>query len=172
MVSVPTEHIDISVTATVASTVTSVEPYGASGATDATIVAAVETLATRVAALTVSNTLLAQATVHSEGLQMADEIVRGNSVTIKATFKDALGATVTPSSAAVFISFPSSSGQRSTVELPLVNNAGEWSATWDSSNARVGEVFWSAQTKNTTPSAAVDGSFMLIANMANPENLT
>ena len=103
---------------------------------------------------------------------MTDKIVRGNSITIKATFRDADGVIVTPAAAAVFISFPSTSGQRITVELPLINVADVWSATWDSSGARTGEVFWSAQTKSTNPSAAVDGSFNLIANMANPENLT
>lgn len=52
----------------------------------------------------------------------------------------------------------------------MANNAGEWSASWDSGHARVGTVYWSAQTKGTTPAAAVDGSFELVANPANPEN--
>ena len=113
--------------------------------------------------------LQASAAAYSEGLAMAD-ITRGSTVTFKATFKDPAGVTVTPSQAAVFVSFPSSDGSRQTTELAMTNNAGEWSANWDTGHARAGTVHWSAQTKGTTPAAAVDGSFELVANAANPEN--
>lgn len=98
------------------------------------------------------------------------EITRGNTVEFRATFRDPNGVVVSPSQAFVSVSFPSSSGSRQSIELPLTDNAGTWTASWDTGHARPGTVFWSAQTKGTTPAAAVDGQFELVANMANPEN--
>lgn len=101
---------------------------------------------------------------------MAAEIVRGNTIAFRVTFRDPSGAVVTPSQAMLSLSFPSSEGYRRTVELPMSESAGEWIASWDSKIARAGTVYWSAHTRSTTPAAAVDGSFELVANPANPES--
>jgi hypothetical protein len=93
-------------------------------------------------------------------------IDRGNSILFTATPKDALGNIVTPSSMALTLNYVTTTGRAGT-SIVMVNSAGSWTATWESSVAEPGIVYWSARA--SSPSGAEDGSFELDANPANPE---
>lgn len=127
-------------------------------------------LATRVATVVVFQEISAEAATYSEGNLMTT-VVRGSTVTFKANFTDDLGAPINPAQAAVFVSFPNPTGSRTTIELALTQSGNDWTAQWDSGVSKPGTVSWSAQTKATTPAAAVDGTFEVTANSANPESL-
>jgi hypothetical protein len=127
-------------------------------------------LATRVATVVVFQEISAEAATYSEGIPMTT-VVRGSTVTFKANFTDDLGAPINPAQASVFVSFPNPTGSRTTVELPLAQSGNDWTAQWDSGVSKPGTVAWSAHTKATTPAAAVDGTFEVTANPANPEFL-
>jgi hypothetical protein len=93
-------------------------------------------------------------------------IDRGNSILFTATPKDADGNIVTPSSISLSLNYVTATGRAGT-SMVMVNSAGSWTATWDSSVAEPGIVYWSSRA--SSPSGAEDGSFELEANPANPE---
>jgi hypothetical protein len=127
-------------------------------------------LATRVATVVVFQEISAEAATYSEGIPMTT-VVRGSTVTFKANFTDDAGLPINPAQASVFVSFPNPTGSRTTVELTLTQSGDDWTAQWDSGLSKPGTVSWSAHTKATTPAAAVDGTFEVTANPANPEFL-
>jgi hypothetical protein len=127
-------------------------------------------LATNTAVVVVFQKATAVVTVYSEGNPVTS-VVRGSTVAFKVNFTNDLGAPINPSQASVFVSYPDTTGTRTTTEIVLIQSGNDWTASFDTGISKPGEVTWSAQTKLTTPAAAVDGSFTVTANSANPENL-
>jgi hypothetical protein len=132
--------------------------------------AVMQILATNTAVVVVFQKATAVVTVYSEGNPVTS-VVRGSTVAFKVNFTDDLGAPINPSQASVFVSYPDTTGTRTTTEIVLTQSGNDWTASFDTGISKPGEITWSAQTKLTTPAAAVDGSFTVTANSANPENL-
>jgi hypothetical protein len=127
-------------------------------------------LAAGLALVVIFQEISAEAATYSGGNLMTT-VVRGSTVTFKANFTNEAGLPINPAQAAVFVSFPNPTGLRTTVEIALVQSGNDWTAQWDSGVSKPGTVTWSAQTKLTTPAAALDGAFEVTANSANPELL-
>lgn len=90
----------------------------------------------------------------------------GNVVKWTANFMDAGGNPAIPDSAAVYLNYPGPSGQLSAViAMTFQSPSGPWTATWDSSVANRGIVYWSM--RSVGPASAEDGQFRLSANPAN-----
>lgn len=98
------------------------------------------------------------------------DITRGNLVSWTVTFLDADDNELSPDSASLVVSYLDVNDDRvSTDMIAMVSDSGAtvWLAEWDSGVANHGRVYWSAQS--TDPDAAVQGFFMLTANLANME---
>jgi hypothetical protein len=95
---------------------------------------------------------------------------RGSLIHFAATFTDANGAAVTPTSAKLKIKFKKADGTGADEVLLDWTNAGggNWTKTWNSSVAQPGVVKWSTLATDGTETIAQDGSFTLSANSANP----
>ena len=97
---------------------------------------------------------------------MSRHFARGNDITFELTFYDADQQVVSPTSATLWVSYQVD-GVENEDELALVSDGqGVFSATWDSSVADAGTVDWHA--RSSEPKIAYDGSFILVANDANP----
>ncbi len=94
-----------------------------------------------------------------------DQITRGDVIRFTANFTDETGASIIPASANLFLNYVTAS-DRTSVTIAMVMADSNFTADWESDVAFPGIVYWSAQA--TTPHAAEDGSFELIANKANP----
>ena len=92
-------------------------------------------------------------------------VVRGNVMTFKASPLDNAGAPVTPASVTLHVVYFVSAVE-TTATVAMTNTAGVWSGTWDTTPADAGQVFWSIRA--ASPTAAQDGQFALVANLANP----
>lgn len=93
---------------------------------------------------------------------MTDIIIRGNVVGFSTSFFGVDGNTITPDSAAVAIR---TAPADVSVSIDMTNNAGVWSATWDTTGVEPGLVFWCITAVN--PAASDQGEFPLEANFAN-----
>lgn len=98
------------------------------------------------------------------------EIVRGTTVKFKANFYDDNNLPFTPSGAAVYVTYKKrNSLQTVTITMPVSLGAGV--AIWDSSVAEPGEVYWDARSTDVgNPRPVAEGSFLLVANAANPNS--
>lgn len=95
-------------------------------------------------------------------------IVRGNTVEFTAQFYAPDGTTITPASANVVIAYNHATVP--TVDtVAMTDSLNVWSASWDSSVADAGTVYWHVQSSGP-PAAAGDGSFTISANLANVES--
>jgi hypothetical protein len=93
---------------------------------------------------------------------MADIVIRGNVVRFSTTFFAADGNPVTPDSASVAIK---TAPAAASITLTMSNNAGTWTALWDTTDVAPGLVFWCITAVN--PAASDEGEFPLEANFAN-----
>lgn len=93
-------------------------------------------------------------------------IVRGTTVKITVTFKDADGGVVTPAGALGKLSYLKA-GARVVVDLTFVSSGAGFAALWNSSDANAGPVCWAARSSGGSPVSAVQGEFALDANPAN-----
>ena len=94
-------------------------------------------------------------------------IIRGNTVLFTATFYDPDGVVMTVGSANVVVSFMTANvPQLVTISMTAIGTT--WKATWDSSVADTGTVYWHVVSAGQ-PAAADDGSFSITANAANVE---
>jgi hypothetical protein len=98
-------------------------------------------------------------------MTILQNIVRGNDVEFLITFLDVDDVEITPASATVTVNYLSG-GERVNEGIELETNSdGVWAGTWSSIAADVGRVFWSARSES--PTSVQDGSFNLLANLAN-----
>lgn len=96
--------------------------------------------------------------------------IRGTVITFTATFADAAGVEVTPSSATMHLNYMNE-GVRVDEDLDMeMNTDGQWVTSWDSFMADAGRVYW--HTRSDNPRSAQDGYFELVANLANPDTET
>lgn len=93
-------------------------------------------------------------------------VVKGADVGFASTFKDETGATFTPPSATLKVTYLAS-GAATTETIVMQNISGTWRATWDSATADVGQVDWFIKSGGTI-SSVNQGSFLMISNTANP----
>lgn len=94
---------------------------------------------------------------------------RGDTITFKATnFLTSAGAAATPTTVVVYLDYPGSSRARSQATVSLTNSSGTWTGTWDSEVAFPGTVYASLKAEGTDD-FALDTSFQLGANIANPD---
>jgi hypothetical protein len=101
-------------------------------------------------------------------MPIVSKIVRGNVVDFETTFTDADGVALEPVSATLTVNFLNAAGEREESEISMDSSSASdaWTASWDSSDAKAGRVYWSA--RSASPAAAEDGVFDLVANLANP----
>lgn len=95
--------------------------------------------------------------------------VRGASVFFSVVFLDEDGEPASPTSARLKISYRVR-GSRTAAVTELTMTEGDpntWEATWDSSPAEPGPIYWWAQSGDP-PKSATEGNFVLEANAANP----
>jgi hypothetical protein len=97
---------------------------------------------------------------------------RGSTILFTANaFLDSAGASMTPSTVTVYLSYPSgniNSGQYTDTSFALTNAAGNWTGQWESELSQDGQVFWSVKAVGSDD-VAIDGEFQLTANKANPD---
>lgn len=94
--------------------------------------------------------------------------VRGTGLRFTVSFWDALGDLVLSGSAKLDLVFRRRGGGSGSDTIGLIGDGqGVWRATWDSSVARAGTVWWSARANDGTTNVVADGDFNLIANRAN-----
>lgn len=98
---------------------------------------------------------------------LVDHIVRGNTVLFTASFLDADGAAIVPAAVTLYVSFLGASGRESDEIAMDEATDGSFSASWDSSDARKGRVYWAVRASN--PPGADEGFFELDAGPANPD---
>ena len=98
---------------------------------------------------------------------MSGPFVRKNALT--ATIEvDATDGVSMPSAATLVLNFNNLSGVSQQIEISMTSGVDDsiWSATWDSSAAAAGIVFWMIYTQGSVQAAA-QGDFTLLANPAN-----
>ena len=103
---------------------------------------------------------------------------RGADVTIQHTFYDSTGGVITPTSARLTISYPSTLGfplwndmestyvSMSQLSSTDVNSPLGWQGTWNSISAAPGIVYWNVRSDDFADGVA-DGSFLVRGNPAN-----
>ena len=96
----------------------------------------------------------------------AGTYVRGNLIEINATFLDVDGEEMSPPSAKLYVIYKSL-GLKKKDAIDMVADGNVWTAIWNSVPADAGVVQWHARAGGNTP-AAIEDSFVLIANDANP----
>lgn len=94
-------------------------------------------------------------------------VVRGADVGFASTFKDETGATYTPPSATLKVTYYDNN-VATTSTVSMQNYSGTWRATWNSASADIGQVDWFIKSGGAV-SSVNQGSFMLVSNTANPE---
>lgn len=94
------------------------------------------------------------------------KIVRDNVVEFTVTFRDADGVAIDPDAATLTVNFrnPNDERENETIDMDPQTD-GTWFASWESDVALPGRTYWSA--KSSSPAAAEDGMFDLVANPAN-----
>lgn len=97
---------------------------------------------------------------------------RGDVVLFAITPKDADDVLIEPVSVTLHINFLNEAGEREDIDPAIEmdeNTAGSWTAQWDTGgiSAVAGRVYWHIRT--SSPDSASEGSFMLDANLANPD---
>lgn len=97
------------------------------------------------------------------------EFVRGATIRIAATFKDADGVTVTPDAAEIIVRYIDTTGTAVEVTSAMLQDGSTFYYEWDSRPAKPGSVTFHTRTDDGLPIAAKDGSFRLAANKANPD---
>lgn len=99
---------------------------------------------------------------------MANKIVRGQTLFVVVVFYDENSVIVIPDQATLRLAF-TVGGARQTAEIAMADDVdGNFSATWDSSIADAGVLFWWAAS-NGSPKSAVEGRLLIEANPANPQ---
>lgn len=93
---------------------------------------------------------------------------RGSTIHFAATFTDANGDAYTPSSPKLIVSYPVAARQRTTKTINLSGGGSQWSADWNSGDARwPGHVQWTIYSSSPDPKIAKNGWFELDVNDAN-----
>ena len=96
-------------------------------------------------------------------------VTRGSTVQIPVTFPDFSGNPLTVPSANLTIEYHRSGIGKSYVTIAMSAGVGaSWVATWDTSIANSGTIYWHAKCGGGIP-IAVDGCFNLTANDANQD---
>lgn len=96
--------------------------------------------------------------------------VRGSTVVFTVTFKDEEGNEVLASNAYVRVAYRKNREiLYETANLSQVGETNSYSASWNSSNAEPGEIFWHARGEGDLGTIAGENSFVLVGNRANPE---
>lgn len=93
-------------------------------------------------------------------------IYRGANVHFEATFFDADGSPVTPTSANVNLVYPTPGGGTAQATVAMASGT-PWTADWLSNVAAPGTVYGSVETAGVTPVIVRDFQFILQANAAN-----
>lgn len=96
--------------------------------------------------------------------------VRSSTVRSTVTFKDNTGATVTPASANLTLSYvPLGGGDRTFSTYAMTASGSSWYYDWDSHAAEPCPVYGHAESVGLTQRSTVDFEFRLSANRANKE---
>jgi hypothetical protein len=98
---------------------------------------------------------------------MTDCFVRGATVHVGGTFLNKDGNIANPPSAKLYVSYIENGARTEAAPIDLTINSGAWSASWDSSVADPGTVYWCVRADGLDK-AAGQGEFTLTANPANP----
>ena len=95
-------------------------------------------------------------------------VTRGADIAFSSTFKNSLNAIFSPPSASVRLSY-SINGVPSTdtIAMEYSSTDGKWRASWSTKFADPGQIDWFISTGGVVDSAD-QGSFLLVANSANP----
>lgn len=93
-------------------------------------------------------------------------LVRKNILTFSLVFKASDGSAAQPTAAQAVLVYKNLAGVGHQDTINLVNSAGAWTGTWDTSASGEGTVFWMAYGYGTLQAAA-QGSFEVCANPAN-----
>lgn len=102
-------------------------------------------------------------------MKLVRDVVRGNSVQFEANFFDANTNPISPASAVIALAYYANGTPSSTnVSMSASNNT--WYGTWSSANADATQVAWTifALDANNHPLAVSEGTFRVLANLANP----
>lgn len=92
--------------------------------------------------------------------------VRGNAITISATFTAADGSTTQPTAASTVVVYKDLSGVTQRTTLAMTHSGSSWSVNWDSSVAGQGLAQWAVFGTGSLV-AADQGQFNIEANAAN-----
>ena len=95
-------------------------------------------------------------------------LVRGQTAYVTVVFTDKDGATVSPASASLYVSYCVSGVATTSSAISMSSETDGWVGSWDTSVADPGIIYWWAQSSDS-PKSATEGSFILEANSANPE---
>lgn len=99
---------------------------------------------------------------------MSQSIVRGATVFFTVAFQDKYGNPTTPSGATLRLAY-GMAGARQTAEIAMSSDgSGNWAASWDTSPADAGWLYWWAHSAGS-PAAACQGRIEVQANPANPQ---
>lgn len=93
-------------------------------------------------------------------------VIRGATVTLQVTFKDADGVVVHPPGAKAVLCY-SKNGALVEVDFDLQESSDTWSVDWDSRVSDGCRVTWTAYTTGLAQVASVDAAFDVVANNAN-----
>lgn len=94
-------------------------------------------------------------------------IVRGSTVVFAVSFTGADGEPASPSSANLYLSYKLGRGRQSET-IAMTENAGTWSASWNSEVADAGQLDWHVRSDDITNKSALEGSLQVLTNRANP----
>jgi len=96
------------------------------------------------------------------------EIVRGSTVKFSSVFRDEYDKPISPQtgSATLYVNYKVN-GVATTAPLGMTLTDTTWRASWDSSVADAGEVYWHVRSGGT-PKSADQGKLVLLTNPANP----
>lgn len=96
-------------------------------------------------------------------------ITRGSDVTFSSSFTTSLNQAYTPNNANVKLSYTISGvATLTTIAMSLDPNDNKWRATWTTTSADAGQVDWFIYASGNSGSTD-QGSFLLVANTANPQ---
>lgn len=100
-------------------------------------------------------------------------VVRGTTIEFNTLFYTASGTSTNPTTAAIYVNYPvtDGGGVNSTTNAISMTQAGNtWSASWESSVAKPGPVYWTVVSSGAvSPFTREDGQIKLTANPANPD---
>lgn len=95
---------------------------------------------------------------------------RGATVQVSVQFLDVDGNVTSPASATAYLYYRAIAGARATASISLSSSGSNWVGSWDSRVAQSGIISGHVRTADPTPISALNFSFALESNPANPSS--